>query len=776
MHTPEEPTFEFFASCLAGLEQHLAAELKRLRAQRVRPLGGGVAFFGSAATAQRVCLWSRLASRVTLVIGRVNAGDAYLLYEGIRRLPWHEVIAQGSSIAVHAHGTNEELRNSHFTELKVKDGICDAVRERSGARPRVDAAAPDCSIDVRIRDNRATISLDLSGASLYQRSYLEPDAGQDAPLECAIAAGMLAMAEWDGMCAHAALVDAACGDGALVVEAASVACDLAPGLARDAWGFTGWAAFDEDAWNAALDDADDRFEAGLAAVAGEGASLAAASVRPDLDRVRIVGVTTSSPAIARARNRAKRAGLRLAVSIEQGDASNVADMAARAQSAAHGVFAAAQARTDDKLCPCLVASAMPFGDRIQSEARAAAEASAFVRAAHAAAPDSIYVVSGGQGVEGRFGVDAADLVRFGRGRVSCEVRLFMRPPAQMHRAVVPDNAGGAERVVEVYEETSQQFVDRLRKVAKERRKWARRENVTCYRIYDADLPDYSCAIDLYTGAGQAQGNTYLHIAEYAAPKSIDPDKARRRFDDILALAPVVLDVRPDHVFSKMRVREAGGGQYRQAGKRNYVTCVEEAGCLFEVDLSGYLDTGIFLDHRDTRAYVRDLALGKRFLNLFAYTGTATVQAAAGGAVETVTVDLSQTYLDWAQRNMERNGFTGPEHLFERGDVMKWIIDCRRSPRRFDLIFVDPPTFSNSKAMGKRTWDVQRDHVELLVGVSRLLTKGGQAIFSCNLRTFKPDLEQLEKYGVKLEDITERTIPHDFERNKRIHKCYVVKRA
>ena len=189
-----------------------------------------------------------------------------------------------------------------------------------------------------------------------------------------------------------------------------------------------------------------------------------------------------------------------------------------------------------------------------------------------------------------------------------------------------------------------------------------------------------------------------------------------------------------------------------------------------------MDTGLFLDHRDTRAMVRKMAAGKRFLNLFAYTGSATVQAAAGGAVETVTVDLSQTYLDWAERNMEQNGFTGRAHSFERGDVMNWITDCRRSPRRFDLIFVDPPTFSNSKSMGKRTWDVQRDHVELLVGVSRLLTKDGTAVFSCNLRSFKPDMEQLGKYGVALEDITAQTIPHDFERNPRIHKCYLVKRA
>lgn len=775
MSITEHAEYEFFASCLAGLERFLADELKGLGVRRVRPLGGGVAFFGTAKAGLRVCLWSRLASRVTVVVARLNAGDAALLYEGVRRVAWQDVIASGSTIAVHAHGTNDELRNSHFTELKVKDGVCDALRERTGSRPDVDNDKPDCSLDVRIRDGRATLSLDLSGSSLYQRSYLEPGAGQDAPLDCAVAAGVLAMADWSGMADGAALVDPACGAGALVVEAGCVACDMAPGLTRSAWGFAGWAAFNEDEWNSLLDEADERFERGLELVAGAGAAQARASERPDLERVRIVGLTSSSPAIARARDRARRAGVRLAVSIEAGDAQNAAEAVARA-CAASARYVGEQWLADEAVCPCLVASTLPFADRIRSDASAQADASAFVKASQCAPENSVFAVSGGVGIQGRFGAAAADTLRFGRGRVSVEAQLYLQPPARMTLITVPDNAGGAERHVEAYEETSQQFVDRLRKVAKERRKWAKREGVSCYRIYDADLPDYSCAIDVYTGAGQAAGNTYLHIAEYAAPKSIDADKARRRFDDILALAPVALDVRPDHVFSKMRVRAAGGGQYRDAGSRSYVTTVEESGCTFEVDLSGYLDTGIFLDHRDTRAMVRDMAAGKRFLNLFAYTGTASVYAAAGGATETVTVDLSQTYLDWARRNMEANGFCGDEHMFERGDCMQWITECRRSPRRFDLIFVDPPTFSNSKAMGRRTWDVQRDHVELLVGVSRLLTRGGQAIFSCNLRSFKPDYEQLSKYGVEMRDISAQTIPHDFERNKRIHSCFIVTRA
>lgn len=798
-HHPDDR--EFFASCLAGLEQLLADELRALHARRVRPLHGGVAFFGDAERAMRVCLWSRLASRVTCVVGRVNAGDSFLLYEGVRRIAWDEVVAPGASIAVRAHGTNAELRNSHFTELRVKDGVCDALREARGERPEVDVADADLSIDVRIRDARATLSVDLTGESLYRRTYLREDDGQDAPLECALAAGTLAFSGWGDDGPHgAALVDPACGDGALVVEAASVAADAAPGLARDRWGFMGWSGFDEDAWNRLLDEADERFERGLASLAGADALAAPAKAQPDLGRVRIVGLSESSPAISRGRDRAKRAGLRLAVSIERGGApeapatvdraicaARAADAAARAAAASaqdgcvgadgEGGSAGGAASEHVSACaPCYIASSQPTGDRVQSDARAQAEASSFVAAAKASPEGSVRVIAGGEGVEARYGAATADSLQLGQGRIECEARLYFLPPRKGFTAIVPDTAGGAEHRVEVMEEQSQQFADRLRKVAKERRKWAKREGVTCYRIYDADLPDYAAAIDLYTGAGQAEGNVYLHIAEYAAPSSIDPDKAQRRFDDILALAPVVLGVRPDHVFSKVRRRDKGGGQYRRAGRRSYVTHVEEAGCLLEVDLSGYLDTGLFLDHRETRAMLRGMAEGKRFLNLFAYTGAATVQAAAGGAVETVTVDLSPTYLEWAVRNMEQNGFDGPEHMFERGDVMRWVTECRRQPRRFDLVFVDPPTFSNSKAMGRRTWDVQRDHVELLIGVSRLLTEGGEAVFSCNLRTFKPDVEGLAKYGVEIEDIAARTIPHDFERNPRIHKCYLVRRS
>ncbi|MVM54863.1 class I SAM-dependent methyltransferase [Gordonibacter urolithinfaciens] len=772
----QQDELEFFASCLAGLEAPLADELKSLGIRSVRPLGGGVAFFCDVRHALKACLWSRLASRIMLVVGRVDARMADLLFEDALELPWEDVVAPGASIAVSAHGMNDELRNTRFTALKVKDAVCDRLREARGERPDVDAECPDAAIDVRVREKRATISLDLSGASLYRRTYLAPDDGAEAPLECALAAGLLALAGWDGRArAGAACVDAACGDGAVVVEAAAAACDLAPGLTRERWGFFGWAQSSPAIWNELIAQADDRFEAGLAAACASDALDAPASARPDLDVVRFAGLSASSPAIARARGRAKRAGLRQAVSIEPGGAEEAGALVERVSAAVAAARDTAGVPDGAEAPGCLVASVLGARER-SSEASAQADAAAFVAAATAAPAGSVFAVAGSEAVEDRFGTAPGTRVELGRDRVATEALVFYAPPAEAAVVVVPDPAGGAEHRVEVLEPASEQFSSRLFKVAKERRKWARREGISCYRVYDADLPDYAVAIDVYAGAGEAEGNTYLHIAEYAAPSSVDPARARRRFDDVLALAPVALGIRPDHVFAKTRRRDKGGSQYRDAGRRSYVTQIDEDGYLMEVDLSGYLDTGIFLDHRATRELVGAKAAGKRFLNLFAYTGTATVHAAGGGAVETTTVDLSQTYLDWARRNMAGNGFSGPEHSFERADVMAWITETRRKPLRYDLIFVDPPTFSNSKAMGSRTWDVQRDHVELLIGVTRLLTEGGEAVFSCNLRTFKPDVEALAKYGVALQDITASTIPHDFERNPKIHQCYLVRRA
>ena len=304
---------EFFATCLPGSEALLADELRGLGVRRVRPLKGGASFYGAPLAAERACLWSRLAGRVSLTLARVDAGSADALYEGARLVPWEDVIAPGASIAVRARGTNEALRNSHFTELRVKDAVCDRLADARGARPDVDPRAASAVIEARVRDGRATLSLDLSGASLHHRAYLSDADGADAPAACALAAALLAQAGWAGRAgAGWGLVDPACDDGYVVVEAASAAADQAPGLLRERWGFYGWALHDEAAWADLLADADERLERGLEALGAGGP----ASDAPDLARVRIVGTSASSPAVARARAHLRAAGLRRAASVE----------------------------------------------------------------------------------------------------------------------------------------------------------------------------------------------------------------------------------------------------------------------------------------------------------------------------------------------------------------------------------------------------------------------------------------------------------------------------
>lgn len=778
---------EFFATCLPGFEATLAEEIQSFGIKRTRPLGGGVAFFGTAGEAELVCLWTRVASRVMAVVGRIDVDDADELYAKVFALPWEELVAPGASIAVRARGTNEQLRNSQFTAMKVKDALCDRMRTKLGVRPNVDPRNADLHIDVRLRETRATVSIDLAGGSLHRRPYFDGRDGDDSELACAQAAGLLVSCHAPELLVQGwSIVDPACDAGFLICEAAGMAADLAPSLLRGSWGFSGWALHDEKVWQRIHAKAEKRYEEGFARLM-EASGAEKTSDAPDKDRVRIVGVSASSPAISRARMRLRTAGLRAVASIEAASFDEVGPIVervaqlTRAQGGTEGDAGASGPAT-------LVATVMPV-DRSPDDARAVTELSAYMAAVRTSPEGSHFARMAKTSMAFRFNAEPAVNLSVGFGHIEQQLEVFEEPPAELYSLTIPDLRGGADHVVDVNNEGAEQFAARLRKVFKERRKWAEREGIMCYRVYDADLPEYNAAIDIYEGAGDAHGKTYVHVAEYQAPASIDPIVARRRFNDVLAIVPAVLGVRPDHVFSKVRERSKGGSQYSSERRRSYITYTGEVECVLEVDLKGYLDTGIFLDHRPTRMMLRDMAKGKRFLNLFAYTGVATVQAAAGGAAQTTTVDLSQTYLDWAKRNMFINGFIDdPDdrrkphegerspHQFVRSDVMRWIRDARRRHWTYDVIFVDPPTFSNSKAMGHRTWDVQRDHVELLIGVSRLLAEGGVGVFSCNLRTFKPDLEQLERYGVALEDITAQTIPHDFERNPRIHQCYLVRRT
>jgi 23S rRNA (guanine2445-N2)-methyltransferase / 23S rRNA (guanine2069-N7)-methyltransferase len=320
---------------------------------------------------------------------------------------------------------------------------------------------------------------------------------------------------------------------------------------------------------------------------------------------------------------------------------------------------------------------------------------------------------------------------------------------------------------------AEMFANRLRKNVKTLGAWAKRDEVACYRVYDADMPEYAFSIDLYqahVAPNADDGRRWLYLQEYAPPATVDPAKARARREEAYSVIPEVLGIPRERVHLRVRRKQKGGSQYEKLAERGEFHTVGEGGLQLLVNFTDYLDTGLFLDHRPTRARIRELAKGKRFLNLFAYTCTATVFAAAGGAVATTSVDLSRTYLDWAKRNLELNGLRdSSRHKLLQEDVVDWLAQPVRE--RYDLIFLDPPTLSRSKRMAGEL-DVQRDHVQMIHGALARLSPGGLLIFSTNYRKFRLDSAALGAFDIR--DVTTATIPKDFARDAKIHQCYEIR--
>jgi 23S rRNA (guanine2445-N2)-methyltransferase / 23S rRNA (guanine2069-N7)-methyltransferase len=317
---------------------------------------------------------------------------------------------------------------------------------------------------------------------------------------------------------------------------------------------------------------------------------------------------------------------------------------------------------------------------------------------------------------------------------------------------------------------AEMFANRLRKNAASLAAWARAAGIACYRVYDADMPEYAFSVDLYQAAVDSPDEAWAYVQEYAAPATVDVSKARARRQEAFAVIPEVLGVPRERVHLRVRRRQKAGAQYTKLAERGEFVTVSEGGLKLLVNFTDYLDTGLFLDHRPTRARIRELSAGKTFLNLFAYTATATVFAAAGGARATTSIDMSRTYVDWARRNLALNGF-GDErrHRVLQEDVLAWL---EQAPsERYDLIFLDPPTLSRSKRMTAEL-DIQRDHVRLIRAVLARLAPGGLLLFSNNFRKFKLDADALAEFDVR--DVTPATIPKDFARDPKIHRCFEIR--
>lgn len=704
---------DFFATCPKGLEYLLVDELKALGAADVHEALAGVHFHGELEAGYRACLWSRLASRILAPIAEFAVADADALYAGARDIDWSEHLDVAASFAVDAVGSTQGVTHSQYAALRVKDAIVDQFRDKSGKRPNVDTERPALQVNLVLRRGRAIISIDLSGAPLHQRGYRQ-GAGQ-APLKETLAAAMLLRAGWPAVyAAGGGLVDPLCGSGTLLIEAALMAGDVAPGLRRDYFGFSGWRGHDAALWKTLHDQAQARATTGLQAL------------RP------VFFGFDQDPAVI---NEAKR-------NAQFAQMSGFIHLGRQSLEHLH--------RPHELDQPGLVICNPPYGERMGADAGVASLYRLLGEKLKAEFPLwRASVITSDEELGRAIDLRADKKYQLYNGALECVLLNFDLTPRSEEVRVPKPLSDGA-----------QMLKNRIEKNFRHLRKRAEREGVECWRVYDADLPEYAAAIDIY--------RDHLHIQEYQAPASVDENLARTRLRELARVAGEVLGVARANIAIKTRRRGKGGEKYGRLDERGELLEVGEGGLKFFVNLHDYLDTGLFLDHRPLRAQVRALARGKRFLNLFCYTGSVSVYAAAGGAVETTSVDLSQTYLDWAAQNLALNGFGEPQHKLVWADALGYL---QSHSAMYDLIFVDPPTFSNSKRADD--FDVQRDHVRLLMLCGERLFPGGLILFSNNFRRFK--LDEAALAGFVIRDISAATIPFDFERNPRIHRCWELRK-
>lgn len=735
---------KFFVTTPLGMELLLAEELNSLHLDRVKAGRAGVEFYGDLESAYRTCLWSRLGNRVLLHVDRFESATPEALYAGIAATDWAAHLSPEGTLAVDFASSRSAITHTQFGAQKVKDAIVDQFRELHGTRPSVRLDRPDLRVNVYVDKDMASVGIDLSGDSLHKRGYrLE---GGAAPLKENLAAAILMRADWPQLAREGReLIDPMCGSGTLLIEAALMAADIAPALLRDYFGFQAWKLHREDIWSRLLDEAKSRRQKGLSQLGP------------------ISGYDINHTAIHAALGNIDRAGLRGLIRVERRSAAQVRP------GSEHGLVVVNPPYGERMGDPeSLVALYTGLGELLQTHFQGW-KASVF---------------TGNPEMAFKLGIRAKKFYQLFNGALECKLfnlevqpeRFFtphedetgLSEEARLSRKLLRrakalsqklERSAGAEMVA-----------NRLDKNLKHLGRWAKREAIDCYRLYDADLPEYAVAVDIYRGEGQ----TWLHVQEYEAPSTIDPAKAEARLADALSVLPAVTGVPFEHIFLKIRRKQKGSAQYVKQGEVGDFHIVQEGGCRFRVNFADYLDTGLFLDHRPTRLMIQHWAKDKHFLNLFGYTGTASVHAAIGGASSTTTVDMSHTYLDWAQKNFELNGIKGYRHSLVQADCLAWLdAELTKAEGKFDLIFLDPPTFSNSKRMDE-SFDVQRDHVALLRKAAGLLSTDGMLIFSTNFRRFKLDREALE--GLSFDDISLKTIPKDFERNPKIHYCWIVRRV
>lgn len=696
---------------LTGLEEVLAGELTALGAQSVQVGSRLLTCLGDQELLYKANLWCRTAIRVLRPLASFPAGDEKAFYEGVSKLDWSPWLSPEGTLAVEANVHSSFTTHSLFLAQLTKDAVVDQFRAKSDMRPSVDLEKPELRIAVALFQNTAQIFVDSSGESLHRRGYRR-QAGE-APISEALAAGILKLSKWDG---SKTLVDPMCGSGTFCIEAGLMLRNIAPGLLRQEFGFQRWKDFDEKLWKRLCQ------EARAAALNTQG---------------QIVGIEKNPEVVDVARANIQLAGLQNLIRIESADFFEW---------------------MPKDLAPGILVMNPPYDERLPVDNVALLYQRIGDRLKATFGGWTAQILCGNLEAAKFIGLRTSKRRPLFNGAIECrllefELRTSDKPTGQ------PMPSRPAPVLRPKWTERKEAFGNRLTKNLKHLGKWARREGITCYRVYNWDIPELPFMLDIYDGQ--------LHFAEVVRNQTHSPIEHETYMQMMIETASQILGIDPAHViFKKRKPQKSGGFQYSQHDTTDEYREVSEGGHRFLVNLSDYLDVGLFLDHRATRAMVQAEAKGKDFLNLFAYTGSFSVYAGVGGARSTMTVDSSRKYLEWARKNLRLNGLSGSKHQTVRDDVFEFL---EHHKGMYDLCVVDPPTRSVNRSM-ERVFDVQTDHVRLLTLVLARMRKGGTVYFSTNYRTF--ELSAGELSGCTIREITRESTSLDFAR-KPNHRAWVL---
>ena len=732
---------DLIATTAFGLEAIVRRELKALGYEATICSPGRLRFQADISAISRCNLWLRTADRILIELASFLATDFDTLFETAQTIAWNEWLPNDANIRVVGRSLRSQLSSVPACQRTVKKAIVEQLLKSHHV-----TALPETGIqfkvEIAILNDQATLSIDTTGPSLHKRGFRQ--AVSKAPLKETLAAALVLLSFWKK---ERPLIDPFCGSGTIPIEAALIGRNLAPGLQR-AFDAEAWPNIPSSIWSAAREEAHDL-------------------TQPAFEE-RLIGTDSNGRVLQSARDNAARAGVSELVHFQQ---------------------KAFDELSSQKRHGCVIANP-PYGQRLGEEEDLVPLYESVPLVLRKLPTWSHYILTAMPNFETIIGRQADRRRKLYNGRIECTYFQFHGPrpstrglqgtsptaPANeptadpsREKLSISTSAPPTQSLPPVFggvnpksHEQAELLQRRLRKRAKHLRRWPTQRGISCFRLYERDIPEIPWVVDRY--------EDHLHITEYERPHERDIGQHADWVDLLKRAAAASLDIDPQNVFFKRRQRQRGTSQHAHLAKASYEIIVQEGGLQFIVNLSDYIDTGLFLDHRITRKMVQDLADQKTFLNLFGYTGSFSVYAAHGGAAQTTTVDSSQTYLTWAQRNMRQNGFTGQHHGFIQSDAQAFVA-ALPPVETYDLVVVDPPTFSNTKNT-TAVWDIQKDYAALINRLIPCMKPAGIIFFSTNFRRFQFDSNRIHANTVH--EISRQTVPDDF-RNRRIHRCWKIQK-